>query len=469
MKPIARRSFLLNTLKIGAVLPLTGIPFSLFADSPDDADSSEDTKSAMQKHKGSIEENTSNKYKATTTPDRLILTLTEDPSTSMTINWRTAETAMENLVEYTVADAHPAFVNKVQQEKSVGRNFHFESIIAKNHAVTLKGLLPATVYSYRVGAENDWSEWMQFRTADKSGAQAKISFIYLGDAQVGIRPLWSRVIRKAYAANPDASLVIHAGDLVNRANKDEEWGDWFAAGSFIHSTIPALVTPGNHEYTHEDGKPHLSVYWKEQFRLPANGPSNPLLAGSCYYADIQGVRFISLNTQMLEEAQTQDCITDQVEWLHQVLKSNPRQWTCVIMHHPVFSTKGGRYNKQVRKYLKPVFEQYKVDIVLQGHDHAYGRGMKKIPLTNGSSISQSPTMYVVSVSGSKMYETEPMEWADTITAGVQVYQTINIDNEVLSFKAYLATGQLLDAFDLVKQKGAPNKLIDRISYQDESR
>ncbi len=334
MKPIARRSFLINTLKIGAVLPLTGIPFSLLADSP------EETKSARQENKGSKEENISNKYKATATPDRLILTLTEDPSTSMTINWRTADTAGENFVEYTVADAHPVFVNKVQQEKAVGRNFHFESIMAKNHSITLKGLLPATVYSYRVGAENDWSEWMQFRTAEKSGAQAKISFIYLGDAQVGIRPLWSRVIRKAYAANPDASLVIHAGDLVNRANKDEEWGDWFAAGSFIHSTIPALVTPGNHEYTHEDGKPHLSVYWKEQFQLPANGPANPLLAGSCYYADIQGVRFISLNTQMLEEAQTQDCITHQVEWLHQVLKSNPRGWTCVTMHHPVFSTKG---------------------------------------------------------------------------------------------------------------------------------
>ncbi len=62
-----------------------------------------------------------------------------------------------------------------------------------------------------------------------------------------------------------------------------------------------------------------------------------------------------------------------------------------------------------------------------------------------------------------MYETEPMEWADTISADVQVYQTINIDNDVLSFKAYLVTGQLLDAFDLVKQEGMPNQLINRRS------
>ena len=303
---------------------------------------------------------------------------------------------------------------------------------------------------------------MQFRTSEKNTPTAKLDFIYLGDAQVGIKPLWSRVVRKAYAAMPDAKLVIHAGDLVNRANKDDEWGDWFAAGGFVHATIPALMTPGNHEYTHEDGKPHLSLYWKTQFRLPSNGPEDELLAGSCYFSDIQGVRMISLNTQMIEEAINDDCIIHQVNWLHKVLKTNPQQWTCVVMHHPVFSTNDHRNNKMVKKHLKPIFDQYKVDIVLQGHDHAYARGMTKVPLTNGHAGSHSGTMYVVSVSGSKMYETNPMEWADTISSHVQLYHTVSINDKVLSFKAFLATGELLDAFDLVKQSGGTsNQLINR--------
>ncbi|MCD0487936.1 metallophosphoesterase family protein [Pedobacter sp. MC2016-14] len=441
IKHATRRKFLLNTLKIGAVLPVINLPlFTLAAEG---------------------DENTSNLYKPTAVPDRIVLNVTEDPSSSMAVCWRTAVSDEQSGIEYAIADAHPDFIAKAISEKANTKVFKFETIAAHNHHVVLKDLKPDTLYAYRVGRSAYWTEWMQFKTARKMEAKAKLDFIYLGDAQVGIKPLWSRVIRKAYAAMPEASMVIHAGDLVNRANKDDEWGDWFAAGSFVHATVPTIMTPGNHEYTHEDANPHLSVYWKTQFRLPSNGPEDELLAGSCYFTDIQGVRIISLNTQMIEEAMTEQCILNQVNWLHKVLKDNDQQWTCIVMHHPVFSTNNGRNNKNVKKYLKPIFDQYKIDLVMQGHDHAYARGMRKVPLSNGGPDTHSGTMYIVSVSGSKMYETNAMEWADTISSHVQVYQTISIDDKVLSFKSYLATGELLDAFELVKEKGRPNRLIEK--------
>lgn len=438
MNKIARRSFIGRTLKIGALIPVIGSPVNLLS-----------------------AENDNINYPATNTPDRILLTITENPAVSVTINWRTANTAGVNSVEYSVADAHPEFVAKAKTTNAVSKRFSFESIQFINHRVTLNDLQPDTLYAYRVGYGNNWSEWFQFRTAKANVDKAKLSFIYLGDAQVGIKPLWSRVIRKAYAALPDAQLVIHAGDLVNRANKDDEWGDWFAAGNYIHASAPALMTPGNHEYTHEDGKPHLSVYWNEQFSLPTNGPDDELLKGSCYYTDIQGVRLISLNTQMIEEAPSDDCIKRQADWLHKVLKQNRQQWVCVVLHHPMYSTKKGRDNKKAREHLKPIFDQYGVDIVLQGHDHAYARGMNKISLTNGDAHDTSHTAYVVSVSGSKMYETEPMDWADIIINHTQVYQTINIDGDTLQFKAYLATGEVADAFDLVKRIGKANQLINK--------
>jgi predicted phosphodiesterase len=439
MNKIARRRFLGNTLKMGTLLPVLATPVKFLT-------------------------GTDNGYTPSDIPDRIILTITPDPSTSITINWRTNSSSgsEDNLVEYAVADAHPEFTTKAVRINAKGKAFRFENITAVNCRVTLDHLKPGTLYAYRAGRENAWSEWMQFRTAEKEVKQ-QLSFIYLGDAQVGIRPLWSRVIRKAYAAMPDAQLVIHAGDLVNRANQDDEWADWFAAGGYIHGSMPALMTPGNHEYTHEDGKPHLSAYWNEQFSLPDNGPDDELLNGSCYFTDIQGLRIISLNTQMIEEAITDDCISHQVSWLHRTLEHNPQQWICIVMHHPVYSTKKGRDNKKTREQLKPIFDQYRVDLVLQGHDHAYARGMEKIPLTHGGPGSRSGTMYVVSVSGSKMYETEPMEWADIIGSHLQLYHLINIENNTLSFQSYLATGELFDSFELIKEKGRPNKLIDKRS------
>jgi hypothetical protein len=37
-----------------------------------------------------------------------------------------------------------------------------------------------------------------------------------------------------------------------------------------------------------------------------------------------------------------------------------------------------------------------------------------------------------------------------------------VDKDVLAFKAYTATGELYDAFDLIKQKRKVNKIIDKI-------
>ncbi|HMI05404.1 MAG TPA: metallophosphoesterase family protein [Pedobacter sp.] len=446
MKHIARRKFLSSAIKVGALLPVFNAPVTLLAG---------------QAHENILDADLPGEYIPTALPDRIILTVTEKPATSITINWRTSDTTKDSMVEYLPADAHPKFTSAVNQLKALSRAFNFEKISAINHRVSINDLKPATQYMYRVGNTDNWSEWMQFRTADNTLKKPKLSFIYFGDAQQGIKPLWSRVIRKAYAAMPDAQLILHAGDLVNVANKDQDWGEWFAAGEFIHGTIPSVMTPGNHEYTHEDGKSHLSVYWKQQFLLPQNGPADELLENSSYYTDIQGVRIISLNTQMIEEAPAEACITRQREWLEALLKSNPQKWTCVVMHHPVYSTKKGRDNKKTRTHLKPLFDKYGVDLVLQGHDHAYARGMHKIALTGGGPGDRSGTMYVVSVSGSKMYETEPQSWADTISSHLQIYHLIDIDDQVLSFKAYLATGELLDAFDLIKQKGKPNKLANR--------
>jgi 3',5'-cyclic AMP phosphodiesterase CpdA len=427
-KLVGRRKFLSNFFKAGAVLSLPGAATVVKAAAPAPLD--------VRGHVPS------------TLPDRIIITVTQDPATSATINWRSDTSVVQSFIEFSVADAHPEFANKVQRLAAGSNAFAIDQLQVMQHRITLTALQPATVYAYRVGSDSGWSEWLQFRTA--AATPGKTSIIYLGDAQVGIRPFWSRVLRKAYAQLPDARLIIHAGDLVNRANSDDEWDQWFEAGNFIHSSIPAMVTPGNHEYTHEDGNAHLSVFWKKQFGLPANGTGNEHLEGTVYYTDVQGVRFISLNTMMMEEAPNDGIIAMQTKWLENVLAANPHPWSIVTMHHPVFSTKKGRYNEQVRAHFKPIFDTYKVDIVLQGHDHAYGRGMSK--------VAPYGTMYVVSVSGSKMYEHEQMEWADKVAGHLQMYQLITIDGDTLQYRAHLATGELFDAFDLIKQKKRINRI-----------
>ena len=406
-----------------------------------------------------------NPYPPSARPDRINLTVTEDPSSSMAATWRTDESVKEGVAEIVLASANPlsigdairvqARTETLQTPDGSYKDLTWEGVTANYHSVVFQDLQPNTLYTYRVGDGANWSEWFQFRTAGQN--DGKISFLYFGDAQTGIHSMWSKVIRQAFGHNPHARVMLHAGDLINRANRDLEWGEWFDAGSFIHASIPQMPSPGNHEYETIDGEPNLSYFWQPQFTLPENGPDG--LEETVYFSDIQGVRFISLNSYMAEESD--EYLEKQKVWLENILKDNPNKWTCIAFHHPIYSPKSTRDNKRMRETFKPLFDKYKVDLVLQGHDHTYARGMEKIPMEEEG--TQSGTMYVVSVSGPKMTDNhvEKKFWMDQSAIYTQLYQIVTIEGNKLSFESFTATGELFDSFDLIKRKGKINKIVHK--------
>jgi len=307
-----------------------------------------------------------------------------------------------------------------------------ENAYASYHKVTFADLQPETRYSYRVGDGKTWSEWFDFTTAAASGKP--LTFIYFGDAQNAVKSMWSRVIRQASTDAPNADFMLHAGDLINIADADNEWGEWFYAGGWLHSTIPSIAVPGNHEY--KSGQ--LSKFWKPQFEYPRNGVEG--LEDTCFYIDVQGVRIIGMNS--LEKRQ------EQAEWLEKVLSNNPNKWTMITFHYPMFSTAKGRDNKELRELWMPIIQKHQVDMVLQGHDHTYGR----MNVPTGVSTQYAGTMYLVSVSGPKMYAVgDDAKSTMTRTAqNTQLYQIINVDGDMLTYKAYTAVGEVYDAFTLRK-------------------
>jgi len=391
-------------------------------------------------------------------PDRVILNLTETPETSLAVNWRADTTVRSGFVEFAEATPGPEFrerVTRLTAKKEFLRVKHGDEpeIFAHYFSATIENLQPGKRYVYRVGAEDAWSEWHQVRMPD---TEKKVSFLYFGDAQNDLKSMWSRVIREAYRTLPEVDFMLHAGDLINRHDRDVEWGEWFYAGSFIHATVPSVMTPGNHEY----GKGViLSPQWRPQFNLPLNGPKG--LEETCYVSDYRNLKVVSLDAEQIDESPYY--LEKQATWLDSVLTHNPRKWTAITFHYPVFSTKSNRDNEKLRARFKPIFDKHRVDIVLQGHDHAYGRGMvNNVPTGYSVSDKTSGTMYVVSVSGPKMYDVSDDAWMDRRARNTQLFQIISIKGDVLSYQAFTADGELYDAFDLEKRKGKPNKLINRI-------
>lgn len=401
-------------------------------------------------------------------PDRIVLNAGQNPSQEMAVTWRTSPEVTVAYAEIAPATGAPKFWRNAQTYQAStttldGSSASDSQIQANYHSVSFSGLKANTVYGYRVGDGEHWSEWFQFKTASANPEDA-FSFLYVGDAQNYILELWARLIREGYRQAPDADFIIHAGDLINNAHHEQQWHEWFTAGGFIHSMLPTLPVPGNHEYGYlseekrEEGK-QLSIQWKPQFTLPSNGPES--LQETVYYVDYADAKMIFLDSNRDHEIQA--------TWLRKILSENDKKWTIVSYHHPLFSASAGRDNEELRALWKPIFDEYQVDLALQGHDHSYARGR----VSPGENVmdglnmrDQTGTVYVVSVSGGKMYGLNPNGWEgkeairDRAAENTQLVQVISIENNQLKFESFTAVGELYDSFILNKQENGSNEFVE---------
>ena len=391
-------------------------------------------------------------YPPTLVPDRIITTWKTDPATSFAVTWRTAISIPKGIGQIALANAGPD-LDSIKASEAKTELLVTDLNVAHFHSVNFTGLKPATLYAYRVGDGTVWSEWVHFRTA--AAKEAPFSFIYFGDAQNDLKSKWSRAIRQAYSHMPQADFMLHAGDLINVAQRDHEWGEWFYAGGWIYQNMPSILTPGNHEYPRSGGSVVLTKHWRPSFTLPENGPAG--LEESAYYTDYQGTRVISINSTAYLYFD-QDSVS-QMQWLNNVLKNNPNKWTVVTMHHPVYSPAGDRDSPSLRNGLKTLFDKYNVDVILQGHDHTYARGGNNLPL-GATVIDSTGPVYAVSVSGPKMYLSNLLSWIDRAAVETQLYQLVHVNKDTMTYEAFTILGELYDKFQLIKRTDGSKKFID---------
>ena len=135
-------------------------------------------------------------------------------------------------------------------------------------------------------------------------------------------------------------------------------------------------------------------------------------------------------------------------------------------YRPAHKQQDAEQNSQF--YHRVVTYRYNVDLALQGHDHSYTRGKvapyEQNSLSGQNSIGLTGTVYVVSVSGGKMYQLKS-NWddyeasRDKVGSQKQLFQVISIDGDKLTYKSYTALGELFDEFELVKNDNGSNSII----------
>ena len=238
-----------------------------------------------------------------------------------------------------------------------------------------------------------------------------------------------------------------AGDLVDRGNERTNWDHFFLRAESIFDRVPVMPAVGNHEYL--DQGPRL---YNAFFRLPDNGPEG-VAPGLVYHFQYGSALFAVLDSTLAVMSPTQ--ARKQAEWLDRVLAESQAEWKFVMFHHTIYPSHPVRDNPVIREHWVPIFDKHHVDMVLQGHDHAY---LRTHPMKANRRVSTSAegTTYVVAVSGDKFSGQGNRDYIEVGQTGLSTYQTLEIDEIAhrLTYRAWGDDGEVVDS--LIIDKPAPD-------------
>ncbi|KAJ4723018.1 Purple acid phosphatase [Melia azedarach] len=260
------------------------------------------------------------------------------------------------------------------------------------HHVLLTGLEPNTLYEYECGdpSISAMSESHYFRTMPDSTPNNYPSRIaVVGD--LGLSYNTTTTVAHLLSNHPDLLLLI--GDLsyadLYLTNGTESnccscqsletpiqetyqprWDYWGRYMQPLASNVPTMVIEGDHEIE-QQAENQTFVAYSSRFAFPSEESGS---SSSLYYSfNAGGIHFV-----MLGAYTNYDKSSDQYEWLESDLDDVDREvtpWLVAAWHPPWYSTYSAHYREAecMRVEMEDLLYQFGVDIVFNGHVHAYER------------------------------------------------------------------------------------------------
>lgn len=303
--------------------------------------------------------------------DTLFLTWQRDPTTTMTIQWIGPErTAANALIRYSTIDGKE-WKNQPTVVKAYPESEH------KVFRAELTGLKPGTDYQFEVGPT---SRTYRFRTMPAKATDT-ISFISGGDVGTDKHAINNNI----QAARQDPMFAIVGGDLGYDNGKSMETSVKFIRNYSEHMIgregrlIPMVVCMGNHEI---DGG-----YDKPREKAPFFFALFDGMYRDTSFATLDFGDYLSL--VLLDTGHNNPIGGDQASWLERTLRARVDHPNVIAVNHvPCYPSyrkmegadgKGGTGEGQ-RKHWVPLFDKYRVPLVLEHHDHTFKRSK---PLLGG--------------------------------------------------------------------------------------
>jgi acid phosphatase len=214
---------------------------------------------------------------------------------------------------------------------------------------------------------------------------AALHFLAIGDAgsgtvmQTTVADAMGKYAQKTQASSP-VNFILFLGDNFYpqgvKSVNDPQWNTKFE--SMYESKVlpmPFLAVLGNHDW--KTDSPDVEIAYSK-----ANPQSRWQMDGHYYKRSysIDNVQadFFLIDSALwdgdshIEKYSDKKMGDKQLAWLREQLSASTARWKLVVAHHPIFSNGGHGHDANIlkmRKQLLPLFNKYKVDAYITGHDH----------------------------------------------------------------------------------------------------
>jgi hypothetical protein len=317
-----------------------------------------------------------------------------DPGTVAAFVWQTDGATRATVVQYGTDPA--ALAQTAVGSVSTGGSGANEVTIHEAHVC---GLTPDTTYHYRVGGEGHWSAVQRFKTAPAPGrTDYDVNFVASGDSRDNTT-IWAQVQTRVLAGMQPPDFQLFSGDAVLLGTQQGAWRQWFEGAQPTMAVMPFVMAHGNHDV--------LAVNYLMQFAQPQ---ADSVDQSELYFAfDYGPIHFVLLNDSPRDLAGS--IAGTQLNWLRADLgraRANRVRvpWIIVLHHKPAFASSQHANESDtalVRNTWPPVFDEFGVDLVLNGHEHDFE--LSKEVDGRGQEVSgRRGTRYVVAAgAGAQLY------------------------------------------------------------------
>ena len=306
---------------------------------------------------------------ATEKPDHVMVSISGDAKTSMTVTWRMSTDVAEGYVEYFEKGGEKKRV------EAIVKPFKSDVNTSNIFWATPSDLKPGTRYYYTCGSAENRSEEYWFDTEEEN--LTKFRFIAISDHQKDddhYNPDYSslnKFLKDVLAKYPDVKFILTAGDNTNCGQHEIQWNAMFEGMKGIMEHLPYMMSCGNHDNRgFEQYFPNeVNRYYAEpaaffntqlEYSYPKNGPEG--WQTEIYSFDYGNAHF---NIFGVNEPELMN------EWAKKDIAESNKKWKFGAHHFPIYYAGPNLANDDTYPMVREGMEM--LDILFSGHEHNFSR------------------------------------------------------------------------------------------------